>query len=112
MNEIDSKRVCLCVNRCVWFCILLNIMFGRFSRANTFFLDHFYTQTPAPNQINLGVEAQVLALVVSSPLEPPCASRRGDPGDGAAAHKHGPASGSSGVLKKGRASHPVSLGGA
>lgn len=112
MNEIDNKRVCLCVNRCVWFCILLNIMFGRFSRANTFFMDHFYTQTPAPNQINLGIEAQVLALVFSSPLEPLCASRSGDPRDRAAACKHEPASESFGVLMKGRASHSVSLGGA
>ena len=78
MNEIDNKCVCLCENRRVWFCILLDIMFGRFSRANTFFLDHFYTQAPTPNQINLGMEAQVLAPVFSSPLEPLCASRRGD----------------------------------
>lgn len=56
----------------MWFCILLDIMFGRFSRANTFFLDHFYTQAPTPNQINLGMEAQVLAPVFSSPLEPLC----------------------------------------
>ena len=100
------------VNRCVWFCVLLNITFGRLSRANTFFLDHFYIQSPAPNQINLGTEAQVLALVFSSPLEPLCASRSGDPRDRAVAYKHEPASESFEVLTKGRASHSISLGGA
>lgn len=96
----------------MWFCILLDIMFGRFSRANTFFLDHFYTQAPTPNQINLGMEAQVLAPVFSSPLEPLCASRSGDQGDRAAACKHEPAPEPLGLLTKGRASHSVSLGGA
>lgn len=100
------------VNRCVWFCILLNTTFGRLGHANTFLLDHFYTQTPTPNQINLGTEAQVLALVFSSPLEPLCASRSGDLRDRAVACKHEPASEPFEVLTKGRASHSISLGGA
>lgn len=58
------------------------------------------------------MEAQVLAPMFSSPLEPLCASRSGDQGERAAACKHEPAPESPGVLMKGRVSHSVSLGGA
>lgn len=61
-----------------------------------FFSDHFYTQAPAPNQ-QIQMEAQVLPLMFSSPLEPLCASRSGDQGERAAA-EHEPAPESPGVL--------------